>query len=114
MKKTTAAFFLIFGIWAIFCSYVTFTEQSELYSESYEQAAVEFKAKCKSEGNKISYIDGFLFSRCVCESQSGERMSFKFDSPISMVGVSLALMDKMTFGLVDRNYYQTLLNKDLR
>jgi hypothetical protein len=113
MKKTTSAFFAIFGIWSIFCSYVTFAEQSKLYSESYEQAAVEFKAKCKSEGNKIAYIDGFLFSRCFCESQSGERMSLKFDSPVSFAGVTIALMKNMTFGLVDKDYYQALLNQDL-
>jgi hypothetical protein len=114
VKKSTSAFFGIFGIWSIFCIYVTFTEQSELYSESYEQAAVKFKAACISDGNKIGYKDTVLTSFLMCEEESGDRTMFKFDSPISLVGVSLAWIDKMTFGLVDKNYYQALLNKDLR
>jgi hypothetical protein len=105
VKKTTSAFLGIFVIWSLFCSYETFTEQSKLHSESYEQAAVEFKAKCISEGNKIAYVDGLLFSRCFCVRESGERMSFKFDSQVSIAGVSMVTMEKLTFGLVDKNLY---------
>lgn len=105
MEKTITAFFGIFGIWFLFCSYVTFTEQSNLYSESYEQAVVEFKAKCNLEGNKLAYMDTLLHLSTLifCENGTGERTMLEHDSPITLAGVSLALMEKLTFGLVDKN-----------
>lgn len=108
MNKTTSAFVGIFGIWFLFCSYVTFTEQSDLYSESYEQAVVEFKAKCNLEGNELAYMDTLLHLSTLlfCENGTGERTMLKHDSPITLTGVSLALMEKLTFGLVDKNEYQ--------
>ncbi|MBF4340702.1 hypothetical protein EAY39_07860 [Vibrio anguillarum] len=101
MKKLINYAAFLWFAWFMICLIVV--GKTELTNRTMDSANAlqKYKEECVIVGGKVRHKTSFLASNVYCQEADGNESVFFYHSPFSVVGLSLDLVQQLTFGLFD-------------
>ncbi|UTZ34927.1 hypothetical protein HB762_27070 (plasmid) [Vibrio campbellii] len=103
---------ILWAVWFVICLIIV--GNNELTNRQIDAAAAlqKYKEECVIGGGKVRHETSFLIGNVYCQEDDGNEIVFFHHSKFSVAGLSLDLVQLLTFGLLDTSELKSELSKN--